>query len=109
MFAGIDGAVHLAEEVTDATRTVPRALFSTIIIGFVTAFPFAVAMLYTINDFDKVLEDLTGYEKTPDNLSGTDSNIAQCAHLRDLVPSHAFRCCCNHLRRRSSLHCHLRA
>jgi choline transport protein len=60
LYAGIDGAVHLAEEVTGATKTVPRALFSTIVIGFVTAFPFVVAMLYTIEDFAKVIDSATG-------------------------------------------------
>lgn len=60
MYAGIDGAIHLAEECTDATKTVPRALFSSIVIGFVTAFPFAIAMLYCLTDIDKVMEDLTG-------------------------------------------------
>lgn len=61
MFAGIDGAIHLAEECTNASRTVPRALFSTICVGFITAFPFAIAMLYTLTDFAKVTEDATGY------------------------------------------------
>ena len=62
MFAGLDGAMHLAEECTDASRTVPRALFSTITVGFVTAFAFVIAMLYSLTDFNKVLENLTGYE-----------------------------------------------
>ncbi|OJJ07695.1 hypothetical protein ASPVEDRAFT_56994 [Aspergillus versicolor CBS 583.65] len=60
MYAGIDGAIHLAEECTDATTTVPRALFSSIVIGFFTAFPFVIAMLYCLTDIDKVMEDLTG-------------------------------------------------
>ncbi|KAF4972493.1 hypothetical protein FSARC_965 [Fusarium sarcochroum] len=70
MFAGIDGAVHLAEEVTDAAKTVPRALMSTIAIGFTTAFAFPLAMLYSLDDFDKVLENATG----------------RCPDLRNLVP-----------------------
>lgn len=61
LYAGLDGAVHLAEEVTNASQAIPRALFSTIVIGFITAFPFAVAMLYTLTDFDKVVQDATGY------------------------------------------------
>lgn len=61
MYAGIDGAIHLAEECTNASKTVPKALFSTICVGFVTAFPFAIAMLYTLTDFAKVTEDATGY------------------------------------------------
>jgi choline transport protein len=60
IYAGIDGAVHLAEEVTDATRTVPRALMSTIVIGFVTAFSFAVAMLYSMTDLTEVIKSATG-------------------------------------------------
>lgn len=60
IFAGIDGAVHLAEEVTDAAKTVPRALFSTITIGFITAFVFGIAMLYSTVDFETVIEATTG-------------------------------------------------
>lgn len=60
IFSGLDGAAHLAEEVTDATKTVPRALFSTIGIGFVTAFIYAIAMLYSMVDFEKVIKDATG-------------------------------------------------
>ncbi|KAI5459483.1 amino acid/polyamine transporter I [Mariannaea sp. PMI_226] len=76
IYSGIDGAVHLAEEVTDATKTVPRALFSTILIGFVTAFTFAIAMLYTINDFDKVLENATGVPIYEIWLQATRSRVA---------------------------------
>lgn len=60
IYAGIDGAVHLAEEVSNAAQAVPRALLSTIVIGFTTAFAFALAMLYSLSDFDKVVEDPTG-------------------------------------------------
>lgn len=60
IFAGIDGAVHLAEECSNAVTAVPRALFSTITIGFVTAFAFGIAMLYSLTDLNKVIEDATG-------------------------------------------------
>lgn len=60
MFAGLDGAIHLAEECTNPSRAVPRALLSTVAVGFVTAFAFIIAMLYSLTDFDKVLENLTG-------------------------------------------------
>ena len=61
MFAGIDGAIHLAEEVTNAAVAVPRALFSTLTVGFITAFFFVIAMLYSMTDFDAVLRNSTGY------------------------------------------------
>jgi len=60
MYAGIDGAIHLAEECKQPERVVPRALMSTLIIGFVTSFAFAVAMTYCIADFDAVLGTATG-------------------------------------------------
>lgn len=55
IYSGLDGAVHLAEECADAAVMVPRALVSTVIIGFVTALAFAVAMCYSYHDFDSVL------------------------------------------------------
>jgi choline transport protein len=61
IYAGLDGALHLAEDCANAATAVPRAILSTIAIGFGTAFAFAVAMTYTINDFDAVLSTATGY------------------------------------------------
>jgi choline transport protein len=63
IYAGIDGAIHLAEECKDAAITVPRALMSTVFIGFVTSFAFVIAMTYSFNDFDAVLTTRTGYVK----------------------------------------------
>jgi len=50
MYVGIDGAVHLAEDALNARSAVPQALIATIIIGFVTTFPFVIAMFYCISD-----------------------------------------------------------
>lgn len=60
MFAGIDGAVHLAEECSNAAKAVPKALLSTMVIGFTLGLGFALAMLYSLTDFARVVEDLTG-------------------------------------------------
>ncbi|KIW91014.1 uncharacterized protein Z519_07908 [Cladophialophora bantiana CBS 173.52] len=61
MYAGIDGAIHLAEECKQAEKVVPRALVSTLTIGFITSFMFAVSMTYCITDFDAVLGTPTGF------------------------------------------------
>lgn len=61
MYAGIDGALHLAEECIDAATVVPRALMSTLIIGFITSFAFMIAMLYCTSDLDAVVASNTGY------------------------------------------------
>ncbi|CAM1507612.1 Fc.00g072530.m01.CDS01 [Cosmosporella sp. VM-42] len=55
IYSGLDGAIHLAEECTDAAKTVPKALMSTIVVGFITSFAFAIAMTYCTTDFDAVL------------------------------------------------------
>lgn len=55
IYSGLDGAVHLAEECTNAHKTVPKALMSTVVVGFITSFSFAIAMTYCTTDFDAVL------------------------------------------------------
>jgi len=60
IFAGIDGAIHVAEEALNASRTVPYALLSTLVIGFVSSFVFAISMAYSITSWDAVLATTTG-------------------------------------------------
>ncbi|KAK1691140.1 amino acid/polyamine transporter I [Colletotrichum godetiae] len=55
IYSGLDGAIHLAEECTNSSSAIPKALLSTIIIGFTSAFTFSVAMLYSFTDFEPVL------------------------------------------------------
>ncbi|KAI1621928.1 choline transporter [Exophiala viscosa] len=59
-YSGIDGALHLAEECANAAVAVPRALMWTLLLGFLSAFPFMIAMLYCIQDLDGVLGTPTG-------------------------------------------------
>lgn len=60
MYAGIDGALHLAEECKNASTVVPRALMSTLLIGFVSSFSFMIAMLYCTRDLNAVVTSATG-------------------------------------------------
>jgi choline transport protein len=55
IYSGLDGAIHIAEECTNAAVAVSWALLSTVTIGGVTAFAFGVAMAYSYHDFDAVL------------------------------------------------------
>jgi choline transport protein len=61
MYAGIDGAVHLAEECKNPGVVVPRALMSTVSIGFVTSFVFAIIMMYCTSDLEAVVTTPTGF------------------------------------------------
>ena len=58
-FVGLDGAIHLAEDTVDPSRTVPHAICSSLVVGFITAFFFAIAMLYSIEDLDATLSSHT--------------------------------------------------
>jgi len=60
IFAGIDGAIHVAEEALNAAKIVPYALLSTLIIGFVSSFTFGVGMAYSVRDWAEVLDTPTG-------------------------------------------------
>jgi choline transport protein len=55
MYLGVDAAMHLAEECHQPSRTVPKAIMSAVLIGFTTAFPFTIALLYGISDIDSIL------------------------------------------------------
>lgn len=61
MYAGLDAVMHLAEECTQPTRTVPKAIMASVVIGFCTAFSFAIAMLYCLSDFEAVIATPLGY------------------------------------------------
>lgn len=54
-YAGLDGALHLAEECQNPQKTVPRAIMAAVTIGFCTAFPFGIIILYSVADIDAIL------------------------------------------------------
>jgi choline transport protein len=59
-FGLIDSAVHLAEDIKNPERNVPKALFFTVGIGFVTAWPLAILLMYCLTDFEEVVSTATG-------------------------------------------------
>lgn len=61
MLSGLDAALHLAEECLEAEKIVPRAVMVTVLVGFLTAFPFAIAAVYSWKDIAATLDDPTGY------------------------------------------------
>lgn len=81
IYSGLDGAIHLAEECKNAAHAVPRALMSTVIIGFVTSFAFAVAMVYSIGDFDAVVGTATGVPIYELWFQATRSDVAATVFL----------------------------
>ncbi|KAH8429863.1 uncharacterized protein LDX57_007535 [Aspergillus melleus] len=60
-FAGGDAAVHMAEEVQNASVTIPRAIIMTILINGTLGFGMLIAVLFCMGDLDAALETPTGY------------------------------------------------
>ena len=80
MYAGLDAAIRLAEECTRPAKTVPKAIMATVITSFVTAFPFAIAMLYCLDDFDAVLSTKTRSVEQKKIQYSTLAKIAQITY-----------------------------
>lgn len=55
MFIGLDASMHMAEEVRNPERVVPRTMMGAIGIGFTTGFAYAVAQVYAISDIGEVI------------------------------------------------------
>ncbi|KAL1592459.1 hypothetical protein SLS59_009812 [Nothophoma quercina] len=81
MYAGIDGAVHLAEECRNPGVVVPRALMSTVSIGFITSFIFAIIMMYCTSDLEAVVSTATGVPVYEIWRQATRSDVAATVFL----------------------------
>ncbi|KAL9099532.1 MAG: hypothetical protein Q9163_004980 [Psora crenata] len=53
-FTCLDCATHLAEEVSQPERTVPMAIMGTVTIGFVTAWFYAIALFFSMDNLDEL-------------------------------------------------------
>jgi len=50
-----DAITHMAEELPEPKRDMPKAIAAQVILGTITSFCYAIAILYAISDFDAVL------------------------------------------------------
>lgn len=60
IFACLDSATHLAEEVPNPERNIPIAIMATVAIGFVTSWTYCIAMFFGIKDLDELINTSTG-------------------------------------------------
>jgi choline transport protein len=63
-FLGTDCGAHLCEEIHNPGLNVPKIILYPIVIGLITAFPFAIACMASITDLDSVLGTSTGKSNT---------------------------------------------
>lgn len=60
-FVGADASVHMAEEVSNAALTIPRAILGAMLINGGVGFAMMVTILYCLGDIDTVLDSPTGF------------------------------------------------
>lgn len=60
-FCPTNGAVHLVEEVVNASVVVPRTFIYSLVISFATTLAFVLSMMYCITDIDAVLTTPSGF------------------------------------------------
>ncbi|KAF2111575.1 amino acid permease-domain-containing protein [Lophiotrema nucula] len=58
---GFDGAIHLSEETSKSSTTIPRVIITTVIVNGTMAWIFVLLCLFSISDIDAVLGTATGY------------------------------------------------
>ncbi|KAL2808544.1 amino acid/polyamine transporter I [Aspergillus granulosus] len=61
MLSGLDATLHLAEECLDPERVVPKAVLLTVLVGFLTAFPFSIGIIYSYRNVELSLTTKTGF------------------------------------------------
>ncbi|KAK5122246.1 hypothetical protein LTR85_004156 [Meristemomyces frigidus] len=75
-FLGSDCGAHLCEEIPNPAKNVPRVILYPLLVGMITAFPFAVSLLYAITDLEAVLSSPTGLPLIEIYYQGTHSKAA---------------------------------
>ncbi|QRW22268.1 amino acid permease [Rhizoctonia solani] len=59
-FAALDVVTHMAEEIHEPERMIPRSILATIVIGLVSSLTYTIAMVFSISDFEAVAGTGTG-------------------------------------------------
>ncbi|OLL25434.1 Choline transport protein [Neolecta irregularis DAH-3] len=60
-FSCLDAATHMAEEIPQPERNVPKALIGTVFIGMASAFFYSVTMFFSTKDIVSVIDTPTGF------------------------------------------------
>ena len=70
----VDGATHIAEELPNPRRDLPKAIAAQMILGTFCAFIFMTALFYGISDFDAVLNSTFQFPLTEVYLQATNGS-----------------------------------
>ncbi|EGW33543.1 uncharacterized protein SPAPADRAFT_60882 [Spathaspora passalidarum NRRL Y-27907] len=59
-FSCLDSVTHLSEETSKPRTDIPKAVLSTVTIGFVTAFTYSIAMFFCVTNLEELTNSQTG-------------------------------------------------
>ncbi|CAI5756364.1 unnamed protein product [Candida verbasci] len=59
-FSCLDSVCHLSEETSEPERDIPKAVLSTVAIGFLTSFTYSIAMFFCVRNLDEIIQSNTG-------------------------------------------------
>ncbi|KAF5025869.1 hypothetical protein F66182_2051 [Fusarium sp. NRRL 66182] len=75
-FLGSDCGAHLCEEIPNPAKNVPKVMIYPLLMGLLTAFPFATSLMYATSDVAAVLNTATGLPLFEIYFQGTGSRPA---------------------------------
>ncbi|THC95229.1 hypothetical protein EYZ11_005306 [Aspergillus tanneri] len=79
---GYDCAVHMSEEIKDASETLPKAMITSVVVNAASGFVLLVTVCFTLGDIDDILASPTGYPfiqvfyNATESLPGTNTMTA---------------------------------
>ncbi|KAF9888897.1 hypothetical protein FE257_008267 [Aspergillus nanangensis] len=91
-FGLIDAGVHMAEEIPEPEKNVPKALFMAVGIGFITAWPLACALIDCAVDIDAIAGTSTGVPLLQLFYLSLRNNVAGSIFMQLLVVTSYFWC-----------------
>ncbi|KAJ5259296.1 Choline transport protein [Penicillium angulare] len=91
LFVCLDAATHMAEEVKSPEKIIPKAIMSTVAVGFITSWVFCLVMFFSITDLEALLTTSTGVPILELFYQSLKSRIG-AAVLGALILATGFRC-----------------
>ncbi|KAG8726773.1 hypothetical protein FRC12_023098, partial [Ceratobasidium sp. 428] len=59
-FGALDVATHLAEEIHQPERMIPKSILSTVLVGLVSSLAYCIAMFFSLSDYTSIVSSPTG-------------------------------------------------
>lgn len=88
---GPDAAVHMSEEVRNASKTIPKIMFATLFTNGALGFTMLVTLCFCVGNLEEVLQTPTGYpfiQVRPTQLRSSNYNLIKV----DILQRNAPRC-----------------